>query len=362
LVILQDYLRVGGTERQTLHLARHAAGLGHSVTLILFRPGGPLAGEVADAPYAVRVLQRRDTRVCLYAPGLARALDVARPEAVLCMGRTANCYAGWIQERRPQVAVVGTIRTGKVLFPWHVWSLSAVRGVLVNSRWWKRRLREWGLPAERVHVVHNALLGGGLPGAVAGDRESLRTRAKVGENTVVLLQVASFRRGKRHAELLRLLAPLAARKDLPDWRLWLVGSGSERERCERLVLEWGLEERVRFWGYQENPHPFYRVADLAVSASVEDSLPNFLIEAQSVGMPVVAVDYRGVREACEPGVSGEVVPRHAPERFREVLVELMGAPERRTAMGERARAFALERFSPDRQGDVVLDFLEQLRG
>lgn len=352
---------MGGTERQALHLARHAAEAGHTVTLLLFRPGGPLWRAPAELPFACEVLQRRDTRVCLYAPGLGRALDRLRPDALLCMGRTANCYAGWIQERRPHLAVVGTIRTGKVLFPWHLWSLGVVRAVLVNSRWWKRRLRERGVPAERVHVVHNALLGGGFAMPAAEARESLRREAGVDPGTVVLLQVASFRRGKRHAELLRTLAPLAGARGLPPWRLWLVGTGAERARCERLAGELGLREQVRFWGFQQNPHPFYGAADLAVSASAEDSLPNFLIEAQSVGLPFVAADFRGVREACQPGASALIVDRSDRAAFRAALVELMGDPARRVAMGERARAYAAQRFSPDRQADEVLEFIAALR-
>jgi glycosyltransferase involved in cell wall biosynthesis len=361
LLILQDHLRMGGTERQTLQLATHATARGHAVTLLLFRPGGPLSARLEGAPFAVEVLQRWDTRVSLYAPGLARTLDRLRPEAILCMGRTANCYAGYLQERRPHLPVVGTIRTGKLLFPLHRWSLSAVRGVLVNTRWWQRRLREWGVPAERIHVVHNALLTGGLPRPSEEKRAALRQEAGLGEETVVLLQVAGFRRGKRQADLLRILAPLAHARDLPPWSLWFVGTGSERARCERLARDLGLGERVRFWGFRHDPHPFYGAADIAVSASAEDSLPNFLIEAQSTGLPLVASDYRGVREACLPGISGEIVPAGEGPAFRAALGDLVRDRARRATMGAAARIFAGERFSPARQADQVLDFITSLR-
>lgn len=361
LTILQDFLRIGGTERQTLHLAQHAAESGHEVTLIIFRPGGPLATQLTELSCRVEILQAWDTRVSLFAPKLAQVLDRARPEVVLCMGRTANCYAGWIQERRPHIAVVGTIRTGKVIFPWHQWSLSSVRAVLVNSRWWQRRLREWGLPVERIHVVHNSLLSGGLPMLSAEDRIRLRSAQGLAETDVILLQVASFRSGKRHADLLRSLAQLTREEGDPQWFLWLVGDGRERARCERLAASLGLSARVRFWGFQENPHQFYPAADIAVSVSAEDSLPNFLIEAQSNGVPLVASDYRGVREACLPGISGEITPRGDPVAFREQLLRLLRDPDLRRSMGTHARAFARERFSADRQADEVLEFLEAIK-
>ncbi len=48
IVIIQDYLRYGGTERQNVHLARYFRAEGHEVGLLAFRPGGALEGEVPD--------------------------------------------------------------------------------------------------------------------------------------------------------------------------------------------------------------------------------------------------------------------------------------------------------------------------
>ncbi len=360
LVILQDYLRVGGTERQTLYLAQRAAEEKDEVTLILFRPGGPLADQLDGAPYKVRVLQSVDTGISLLALGLQDVLDEARPEVILCMGRTANCLAAWIQDRRPTTRVVTTIRTGKVLFPWHIGALGMTRAVLVNSRWWLRRLRERGVPAERIHVVRNALLSGGIPKPALETRRKWRARSAIGENTVVLLQVAGFRRGKRHGELIRRMRLLAAREHLPAWELWLVGDGSERARCERLAASLGIAEKIRFWGYQRDPHPFYSAADVAVSASGEDSLPNFLIEAQSHGLPVVADNCRGVREACLPGESGRIVQAGDREGFITALDTLIANPADRKRMGQRGAAFAREAFSAERQAAGVLRFLRDL--
>ena len=81
-----------------------------------------------------------------------------------------------------------------------------------------------------------------------------------------------------------------------DWRLWLVGDGKEYRRCQHWAAANGLGTRVRFFHFQHDPFPFYAAADVAVSVSREDSLPNFLIEAQATGLPVVAYDCRGVND------------------------------------------------------------------
>lgn len=360
LVIVQDYLRMGGTERQSLFLAEFAAREGHDVRLLLFRPGGHLAGTLHHPSFEVEVLQSWDTRLPLYAPGLRAAIRRMRPEAVLCMGRTANCYAGFVQKAVPSAVVLGTLRTGKTLFPLHAWSLRRVRGVLVNSNWWKRRMFERGFTQERIHVVHNSNLLHHSTSERADLRLRQRAEARIGDETCVYLNVATFRSGKRHQELVRLFGAARDRAPDRDTRLWLVGDGPERKRCEHLVAELGLGTRVRFWGYKTNPVAFYAASDVAVSASREDSLPNFLIEAQAAGLPIVAYDFRGVRECCEPDRSGCIVPMGDAERFVSEMDSLGERGDRWVSMHARAPKVAQERFSAPHQAEETLAFIQHL--
>ena len=358
LTIIQDRLRVGGTERQSLHLAEAAAKAGHTVHLIVFRPGGVLFPANQPKDYRITVLQPWDTGLSLYAPGLIEAVDASLPELILCMGRTANCYAGWLQQQFRSVPVVSTLRTGKVLQPWHRWALARVSGVLVNTSWWAADLRRKGLAGKTIGVVPNALLSAPVSQC---EGASLRAEEGLSAETVVLLQVAGFRRGKRQAELIRRLAKWNRKTPQVPWVLWLVGEGPQRTRCENLAESLRLVEQVRFFGYQADPSRFYAAADLALSVSREDSLPNFLIEAQSAGLPVIAEDFRGVGEAFDPGVSGVLVPTGGIVDFETALNNLVSDASRRRSMGEAAQRFAQERFSPSRQSESVLEFLDTVR-
>ncbi len=53
IVVIQDYLRCGGTERQSVHLTRYFRAEGYEVGLLAFRPGGALEGEVPDDAWPV---------------------------------------------------------------------------------------------------------------------------------------------------------------------------------------------------------------------------------------------------------------------------------------------------------------------
>jgi len=363
VVLLQDYLRVGGTERQTLFLARYLAEQGDDVTLVLFRPGGPLWPEAQSLPCAVYVLQRRDTHLPLWAPGLKEAVEERQPEIVIAMGRTANCYAGGLQHALPQTVVVGTLRTGKTLFPLHALSLKRVRAVIANSNWWRRRMREHGIPDARTTVIHNPMLLTRTAGTLRGLRQPTRQAHNAAEDTCVFLTVAAFRRGKRHEEMLRLLPQWQTAHPTLAWQLWLVGDGKERAKCERLTRELGLSTHVHFLGFQRDPTPFYAGADVALSNSLEDSLPNFLVEAQAAGLPVIARDFRGVRECFDPGQTGIIVAPHDDAAMSEALTTLATDPAQRQAMATGAPAFAEANFNAEARAEATRAFLQaQLLG
>lgn len=359
ILIIQDQLRVGGTERQSLFLEQAFREAGHSASLLIFRPGGHLWEAAHESGASIELLQPFQSGFSFWAPGLLERVHRLRPDIILCMGRSANSYAGYLQRNFPERIVVGTIRTGKALFPFHQWSMQVVRGVLVNSNWWKRRFLESGYPPERVHVVHNALLLERSFEERAAARQELRRAEGVPPSTCIFVTVATFRPGKRHMELLQIVHGLEGLKQT-DWRLWLVGDGREFNRCQRWVAECGLTDRVRFFHYQKDPFPYYAAADVAVSVSQEDSLPNFLIEAQSMGLPVIAYDCRGVEETCLNGETGWILPAGDTNGFREALIKLANDPAERERLGRPAPAFAQSRFSRKSQASSMLDFFHKL--
>src|SRR4051794_36700053 len=97
ILIVQDYLRSGGTERQSVLLANAFAAADNDTSLLTFRPGGPLDSTVS-ASVRRYALQRRDTGLDWFAPGMRRTVQKVEPQIILCMGRMANCYAGKIQK------------------------------------------------------------------------------------------------------------------------------------------------------------------------------------------------------------------------------------------------------------------------
>ncbi|MEX2044521.1 MAG: glycosyltransferase [Opitutus sp.] len=359
ILLVQDILRSGGTERQTVRLANAFSAAGHRSVLLTFRPGGRLAGTVDDGVERI-VLQPFDLGIDWFAPGLSREVRRAAPDIVLCMGRMANCHAGAVQDAldpgRP-AAVVATMRTGKPL-PWLFRrSLHRVRHIVANSREARDALvREHRIPGERITVIHNSLV---FPPGNAKDRNTaLRATQGATDQTTVMLCVAMFRPEKNQRELIEIVAGLPPST---DWQLWLAGDGPARAACERFVLSRKLGRRVRFPGFQADPSPLYDAADLAVHASWSEALSNFLIEAQAHGLPAVAFEARGIRECVLPDETGWVIPRGDRAAFRAALErEMRRPPATRAMIAASARNFARATFDPARQVDAHLDLFTRL--
>lgn len=355
VLILQDYLRCGGTERQSVHLARQLHAEGNDVSVLTFRPGGLLSEELVRAGVPHRALQPLDTCLNFLAPGLFRALRQHRPQVILCMGRTSNSYAGFIQRRFPEIAVIGTVRTGKPLPALNRWSLRQVSGVLTNTDWWRLRLIHMGVDPGRIAVVTNGLTRNWALENRLPSRERRREELQVGPSTVVFLNVAGFRDGKRHARLIEFFSTLDSDW---DWRLWLVGDGRQWQRCRRLAER--LEpRRIRLVGHDADPFAWYSAADVAVSVSLEDSLPNFLVEAQTLGLPVVATEFKGVGEALRHGETGFLVAPRDADAFRFAIEQLYLDAERRHRMSRQAAAFAAEHYSSGLRVSKTFDALSR---
>ena len=191
ILILQDYLRSGGTERQSVLLANAFAAAGHPTSVVTFRPGGPLDSTLSPR-VTRRTLQPFDTGLDWFAPGLNSVGAQISPDVILCMGRMANCHGRSLHRNLPASVVVASMRTGKPL-PWlfrH--SLAVVPQIVANSHEARATLiRDYAVPADKIAVIHNSLV---FPAESSlGRDEALRARHGASAKTVVLLCVAMFR-------------------------------------------------------------------------------------------------------------------------------------------------------------------------
>jgi len=211
ILILQDVLRSGGTERQSIVLTKGLLANGLDAQLVTFRPGGALAASALGLPG--RALQKPDRGWDWYTPGLAAKLRQEQPDFVLAMGRMANCRLGWLNAGQAQK--IATFRTGKPLPYLYRRALRTSQQVIVNSGEAADTLTDrYGIPADRITVIYNGLVFPAVPPTPVGERNTLRQQFGAGPQTTVFICVAMLRPEKMQSELLEILAGLLGRDGL----------------------------------------------------------------------------------------------------------------------------------------------------
>ncbi len=135
-------------------------------------------------------------------------------------------------------------------------------------------------------------------------------------------------------------------RDRVPHRLMIFGQGPERERLEALIRELGLEDTASLAGYVPNHYPWIRRASLLCLSSYHEGMPLVLIEALSLGTPVVATRCsEGVAGLLREGELGALVEPGSPPALAEAIVSHLQRPEEMAARAARAGESAREAWS-----------------
>jgi glycosyltransferase involved in cell wall biosynthesis len=201
-------------------------------------------------------------------------------------------------------------------------------------------------PAAEVLLTHHGLDAGRFAAPV----RTLGPDGRDPDRPVRLLGVARLV-PKKGLEV--LLAALAALPPELHWRYEHVGGGPLRDALAALAANLGLVERVTWRGAlaQDQVVDAYRAADLFVLASRiaadgdRDGLPNVLLEAGALELPVVASHIGAVPELIEDGVNGRLVPPDDPSALGGALAALIRDPAARLRCGRAGRHRVLEQFA-----------------
>lgn len=260
------------------------------------------------------------------------------------LGRLAALTAGtpWIYS--PQCfSFVGPVGRARQAFGLAV-ELALGRignGMIVAAAEAERReaLRHRIAPPERVVLIHN----GCPPCALGLEPDAALAQLADGHPTAGTLCV--LRRQKGVATFLR--AAGAILEAVPDARLAVVGDGPEQPALEILSRRLGLDERVDFFRYH-GPAPRQLASlDVFVLPSLWEAFPFGVLEALACGVPQVATDVGGTREAVVDGVTGLLVPAGDADRLAHAVTALLRDPARRARMSTASRARHSQYFSVD---------------
>jgi glycosyltransferase involved in cell wall biosynthesis len=92
-----------------------------------------------------------------------------------------------------------------------------------------------------------------------------------------------------------------------NFKLWIIGEGSERKHLEELIIKWRLENTVKLLGHQSNPYPYMAASDVFVCSSRSEGYSTAVTEAIILGLPVITTLCAGMNELLDDGKYGIIV-------------------------------------------------------
>ena len=186
----------------------------------------------------------------------------------------------------------------------------------------------------------NAFDEGKLP--TVEDTDRLREEFGMSAHHVNVISVSRLASQKNISWLLRSWA--IVQSQVPEARLWIVGSGEEEEKLRRLSEELGITGTCTFLGSQKNGLACVSTADIVAMTTFYEAHSHSAMEALLCGKPIVVNAADGVRYTVTDGVDGFLVPLGDIETFAERLITLCRSKELREKMGEAGQQ-SVQRFS-----------------
>jgi L-malate glycosyltransferase len=343
-----------GGQAQVLLLMRGLATRGHHS--VLLAPGGPLLDRARALGFETArwsPLGEWDVVAMLRAAALLRRLG---PGIAHCHSAHAHTL-GVPAARLARVPVTVVSRRVDFAVGGHPLSRLKYRlpvdRYLCVSRGVMEVLRRASIPSSRLALVPDGVelpAAGAVP--VPAAAVDLRDLIGVAPGASVVGTVAALAPHKDHATLLRAAVAVIAQR--PDVHFVWVGEGECRAAIERQRAELGLESHVHLVGFRADALGLLAQFTIFALSSYLEGLCTSLLDAQSLGVPIVATAVGGVPDVVEDGATGRLVPERDPEALARAILEALDHPEASRQWVERARA-SVRRFSVDRMVERTLE-------
>ncbi|OPY67927.1 MAG: Alpha-D-kanosaminyltransferase [Syntrophorhabdaceae bacterium PtaU1.Bin034] len=209
--------------------------------------------------------------------------------------------------------------------------------------------------AGKVHVVYHGLDLNSFPFSKNGE----------GRERNLVLSVGRLTPQKGFPDLIRACVVLKERG--LGFRCVIIGEGEERQEIERLIKSAGVEKEVKLKGAvtQEQIKDYYRKAWVFALPCVDttdgnrDGIPNVLMEAMAMGVPVVTTSNSGQSELIRDGVHGLLVPTHSPAEIADSIMRLCEDTHLRDKIVTEARKRMEQDFDNRKTIEPLLGLFER---
>lgn len=360
VVFLVNARGFGGAEQHSINLATNLHRRGVRV-LVVCPPGSPLPEVLArrGVPYQVREVGMpigRMRGVLGTLNHFLNPLSRSRLEEAICVLAAQEPSIFVCPFPREQLLVTPICQKlgAPVIWGIHSPMLYLPHRLLLRSRWHRRaqqaslvfavseeftwQLAAAGFPAHSLTVMRNA-----VPGALLAQHR----RAPVPGRLVITSRLTKEKGVQYAIEALRRV-----RASHPNAHLLVAGAGRYEHSLRQLARHLGVAEHVQFLGYQPDALSVLATASIALCPSVEQEvLPTTILEAQGMGIPVVASRIGGIPAIVHDRATGLLVPPGDVTALADALSAVLDNPLLADSLGEQGQRLVREGYTFEHVGE-----------
>ena len=173
------------------------------------------------------------------------------------------------------------------------------------------------------------------------DKPKIRKELGLKSDDYIIIMVATLRSWKGHRYVIEALSSLPT-----NCKLLIVGDGPQDANLKKQMLSLGLEERIKFFGHQEDVRPFLSVADVFCQPSTaNEGVSQSLLQAASMEKPIITTSVGGSLEVIQNDVNGFVVPIENSNAIKEAVERMLSDKGMANQFGIKSRMIVEEKFS-----------------
>jgi len=227
-------------------------------------------------------------------------------------------------------------------------------GIIVNARHIKTTLlNSSSIPEEKIRVIYNGV-----------DRQNILQLAK--ETTInppfafTLTGMGELSARKGFKPLIQGFARFLQQTGATDAGLVIIGQGSERQELETLTSDLGIQKKVNFKGFLENPYPALAVSNAFAMISENEGISNAVLEAAILENALITTaSGGGITEVFTHNTNALLLADSSPENIADAITALYTNPERCKQLAQHACKTVVQRFDLDKMTREITTFCQQ---
>jgi glycosyltransferase involved in cell wall biosynthesis len=215
--------------------------------------------------------------------------------------------------------------------------------------------------ARRITVVNNPFDMAGPPPDRSESRAALLREMQCETNCRIVGFFGNLIQRKRHLVFVRAAALIKEALDTPAvFALFGADREDSAEKVRRAARELGIDDSIRLMGFRSPVEPWMAACDVVLAPAVDEGFGRGLVEAMSVGTPVVATGSGGHAEIVRDGETGLLVPPDDAETLADAALRVLQDPDYADGLADRALAHVRQAYPVEPHVTTIMRMYDEL--